>query len=247
MGPARLSEAVLAQIERAVTFYQTKFDIFERFANQLLGNLLESAELRKLVHSYKIRAKDPERLRDKLERMALEAIDNHKNFTIGEDNLFVEVEDLAGIRLLHLYTKQMSQIHPAIMEMLTEHRYTLLSNPVAYTWDFENEQFFKDMGFTTECDESLYTSVHYYIEASRRTRMRCELQVRTLAEEVWGEVSHTINYPYETESVECREQLKVLARIASGNTRLVDSIFASFAEHERRSQQKREVKCKRQR
>ena len=110
---------------------------------------------------------------------------------------------------------------------------------VAYTWDFENEKYFKGMGFTTERDETLYTSVHYYIQASRKTRMRCELQVRTLAEEVWGEVSHTINYPYKTASLECREQLKVLARIASGNTRLVDSIFASFAEHEKRSQQNR--------
>ncbi len=238
MVRANLGKRVLGQIDKAVKYYKTKYDIFEMLAQQLRGNLLESAELRKLIHSVKIRAKDPEHLRDKLKRIAHEAIKNGKLFTIGVSNLFVEVEDLAGIRLLHLHTKQMRQIHPEIMDMLKEHKYTLLRDPVAYTWDFENEQFFKEMGFVTQRDESLYTSVHYYIEANRTTSMRCELQVRTLAEELWGEVSHTISYPYETKSLECREQLKVLARIASGNTRLVDSIFASFAEHEKRSQQK---------
>lgn len=60
--------------------------------------------------------------------------------------------------------------------------------------------------------------------------MRIELQVRTLMEEVWGEVSHSINYPVETASISCREQLRVLARISSGCTRLVDSIFSSYEE-----------------
>jgi ppGpp synthetase/RelA/SpoT-type nucleotidyltranferase len=66
------------------------------------------------------------------------------------------------------------------------------------------------------------------------SHFKCELQVRTLAEEVWGEVSHTIDYPDPTESVACKEQLKVLARLSSSCIRLVDSIFESEKEFKAR-------------
>jgi len=42
-----------------------------------------------------------------------------------------------------------------------------------------------------------------------------------MADEIWGEVSHTINYPTPTTIAACLEQLKVLARVTSGCTWLV--------------------------
>ena len=57
--------------------------------------------------------------------------------------------------------------------------------------------------------------------------MPAESQVRTLMEEVGGEVDHTMNYPNPVESLACREQLKLLARVTSSAGRLVDSIFAT--------------------
>ena len=77
----------------------------------------------------------------------------------------------------------------------------------------------------------MYTSVHYVIESASRTKVTAEIQVRTLMEEVWGEVDHSMNYPHVTESLPCREQLKVLARVTSSATRLVDSIFATLDDH----------------
>ena len=71
----------------------------------------------------------------------------------------------------------------------------------------------------------MYTSVHYVIEPNSRTKSTGEIQVRTLAEEIWGEVDHTINYPKKSSILPCREQIKVLARVTSSCTRLVDSIF----------------------
>jgi hypothetical protein len=50
-------------------------------------------------------------------------------------------------------------------------------------------------------------------------------------EEVWGEVDHQLNYPHETPSLACREQLKVLARVTSSATRLVDAIFLTHEDH----------------
>jgi len=59
--------------------------------------------------------------------------------------------------------------------------------------------------------------------------MTCELQVRTLTEETWGEVDHKINYPHKTKSVACLQQIRALARSTSAAGRLVDAIFATIA------------------
>ena len=45
-----------------------------------------------------------------------------------------------------------------------------------------------------------------------------------------GEVDHLINYPTSTTVLASREQLKVLARVTSSATRLVDSIFLTHAD-----------------
>src|SRR5439155_1086450 len=107
----------------------------------------------------------------------------------------------------------------------------LREKPEAKTWDLEYEQMFRTLALKVQRNESLYTSVHYVIKQNKSTPRLCELQVRTLAEEIWGEVSHTINYPHETDSVACKEQLKVLARFVSGCSRLVDSIAVSYKDH----------------
>ncbi len=230
MGKKSKKVSLSKKIDEIVDFYETQKEIFEHLAKNLLGNLLEDEDLKKLIHSYKHRAKDPERLRDKLCRKNEELEKIGKRFDINKDNLFLKIEDLAGVRLLHLHSNQMERIHPLIMKMLKEHNYKSLQ-PVAYTWDIEYEEFFNKIGIKTVKRGSYYTSVHYIVEPNRRTKMRCELQVRTLMEEVWGEVSHTINYPHETDSVPCQEQLKSLARFTSGCTRLVDSIFMSHDHH----------------
>ena len=73
-------------------------------------------------------------------------------------------------------------------------------------------------------------SVHYVVQPNSRTELTCEIQVRTLMEEVWGEVDHQINYPVKANSLSCREQIKVLARVTSSCSRLVDSIFFTHQE-----------------
>jgi hypothetical protein len=106
---------------------------------------------------------------------------------------------------------------------------------------------FEQMGITTKDSPSLYTSVHYVIAPNRRTRITCEIQVRTLAEELWGEVNHSINYPQLSDSLPCREQIKVLARVTSSCTRLVDAIFSSHEDHMNRSAPTDVIRSKRDR
>ncbi len=74
------------------------------------------------------------------------------------------------------------------------------------------------------------------------SEIKCEVQVRTLYEEVWGEVEHSINYPYNCESMACKEQLKVLAQLTAAGTRLADSIITSKGEYDEISRTRIEEK-----
>jgi ppGpp synthetase/RelA/SpoT-type nucleotidyltranferase len=69
------------------------------------------------------------------------------------------------------------------------------------------------------------------IKPNNKNSICCEIQVRTLFEEIWGEIDHTINYPHSTDSLACKEQLRVLQKLVSTGTRLADSIFRTFKEH----------------
>lgn len=221
---------MLAQIDGMVALYSRRREEFANLAQRVERDLVEHAALRPLIHSTKRREKDPSHLRDKLKRKAIEARLSKSDFTITERNLFKRLGDLAGVRLLHIHTEQLSAIHPKIIEILAFHKYKLREKPLVYIWDVERNSFFKRLNLAVQIRPTMYTSVHYIVEP-HWGGVACEIQVRTLAEELWGEVSHTINYPNETNSVACTEQLAALARVASGCTRLVDSIFASMSEH----------------
>lgn len=214
-------------IEKLTTFYQQNQGTASHFLQVVLIALKESKPLAEVVHSVKHRLKDPDHLRDKLYRKLDLAKRTHKRFAVTPENLFVKVTDLAGIRILHLHTWQFPKIDATLRDIFAEQKYKLVEGPFARTWDDEYRDFFKKSGVKIHASPTMYTSVHYVIESASRTKIACEVQVRTLMEEVWGEVDHALNYPHPINDVPCREQIKVLARVTSSATRLVDSIFAS--------------------
>jgi len=179
-----------------------------------------------VIHSIKSRIKDPNHLIDKVERKI------NEGRMINKDNFFSEITDLVGVRVLYLYQDQFSLIHSEIIKQLNEIKeWRLHEPPRAYTWDPESKQYYESIGISTELKDSYYTSVHYIIKKNNNVgKICCEIQIRTLFEEIWGEIDHTINYPYKTESIACKEQLRVLSKLVSTGTRLSDSIFRSFKE-----------------
>jgi ppGpp synthetase/RelA/SpoT-type nucleotidyltranferase len=207
----------------------------ELFRDQLMPALSNSAQLAPHIHSIKSRLKDPDHLRGKLLRKLEEERKEHKPFKVTPDNLARTITDLLGIRILHLYTRQIRPIDEALREVFAESKFSLIEGPLARTWDNESRDFFRECSIKTRESPSMYTSVHYVIGSASRTKMTAEIQVRTLSEEVWGEVDHSMNYPEKSRSLPCREQLKVLARVTSSATRLVDSIFLTLEDHDRRS------------
>jgi GTP pyrophosphokinase len=231
MPSSALTKAQRQQIDDLVTHYIVNQETASTLLEILRVHITGDKVLKPFIHSIKSRVKDPEHLRDKLERKFLESRKMRRAFGIDKDNLFVKINDLAGFRILHLHTREMESIHTALLQMFDRERYVLREKPFARTWDDESRSYFKEIGIKTKSSPSLYTSVHYVINANSQAKATCEIQVRTLMEEVWGEVDHVMNYPHKSDSIACAEQIKALARVTSSATRLVDSIFRSYEEH----------------
>ena len=174
------------------------------------------------IHSIKTRFKDPTHLAEKLQRKRSEGIE------INKDNVFSEVTDYIGVRILHLYQAQFININQAIQEKIDIGDWVFAERPKAYTWDPESTHFYENLHIITEVRDTYYTSIHYLVKPNNANLICCEIQVRTLFEEIWGEIDHVINYPRPTESLACREQLRVLAKLVSTGTRLADSIFRCY-------------------
>lgn len=216
-------------IEDAVNAYIEKQFEYEQFLAGVLVFFQKHPQLNRkphpVIHSIKSRLKDPTHLAEKIERKA------KVGRAITKDNLFQEITDFIGVRVLHLYQDQFTLINNAINEKVNNGDWVFLEQPRAYTWDPESIQFYQNQNIQTELRDTYYTSIHYLIKPNNQNTICCEIQVRTLFEEIWGEIDHTINYPTPTDNLACREQLRVLAKLVSTGTRLADSIFRSAASH----------------
>lgn len=182
-------------------------------------------ENRSAIHSTKKRIKDIDHLREKIERK------NAEGRNITPENLFHKVTDIAGVRILLLFQGHFSVVDNAIRRKIENGDWVFNELPKAFTWDPEASRFFSSFDVEVQTRDTFYTSVHYIIKPRQESHVCCEIQVRTLFEEIWGEIDHMINYPHQTDNVSCKEQLMVLSKIVGAGSRLVDSIQRSIGEN----------------
>lgn len=215
-------------LDDAIKVIQENIHSYELLHDKFISYIKRDPELKTLVHSYKSRFKDLNHLTSKIERKnhddALLPVEKQQG-PITVINIKERITDICGIRILHLYIGQFKDIHKALMKYVDSGDLALFEPPKAYTWDPEYSRIFEELGVSPKLKESFYTSVHYVFKPRVDSDITCEVQVRTLFEEVWGEIDHTFNYPEKSDSRVIQEQLKVLARVVSAGTRLSDSIF----------------------
>ena len=215
-------------IEKIVQPYINEKYLFERFMNGIVDTFVLEPTLNQYgnpnIHTVKHRLKNVEHLKEKIQRKW--DVEN----PLTPENLFERVTDLAGVRVLHLYQDQFEAIHNLITKQIENGDWVYHENPVAYSWDPESRQYFEGLELTPKIKDSYYTSIHYVVKPKSDSNICCEIQVRTLFEEIWGEIDHTINYPSPTDNKACREQLRVLSKLVSTGTRLADSIFRTHME-----------------
>ncbi|MCU4580980.1 RelA/SpoT domain-containing protein [Acinetobacter gyllenbergii] len=210
--------------------YEKNFDSLELFYKTIIS-FFEGRSLKKVVHSIRHRLKDIDHLLEKVERKNLENKNKQEEAQlepINGSNLFERITDMAGVRVLHLHQKQFQIIHEAIMMKVEDGDFYLFEKPKAYTWDPDSKKFFNSLGIETSQKESFYTSIHYVLKPNSRSFITCEIQVRTLLEEVWGEIDHNMNYPTPTSDEYCLENIRILARLVSTGSHLADSIMRRY-------------------
>ncbi|WP_288654084.1 MULTISPECIES: RelA/SpoT domain-containing protein [Pantoea] len=215
-------------INNCIDHINRNIHLYELFNDKIISIINRDKRLKSLIHSFKNRFKDEEHLRKKIIRKNLEDLGRPAKEQVGPitpQNIMNRITDICGVRIIHLYQAQFESIHQAIMDYVEQGEIFLYEQPKAYTWDPEYRESFSALGLDSILRGSLYTSVHYVVKPRADSDVTCEIQVRTLFEEAWGEIDHTLNYPTETNNIAVQEQLKVLARIVGAGTRLSNAIF----------------------
>lgn len=161
------------------------------------------------VHSVRYRIKDAEHVIEKIIRKKIK--EPKSNITL--DNYIDELTDLIGVRALHLFKEDWFGIH----ELITS------------TWDFKEEPVanyregdsleykkkFEELGCNVKEHPFGYRSVHYIVETKpAKAKYYAEIQVRTIFEEAWSEIDHTIRYPYDQDNPIFGQFLMILNRLA---------------------------------
>ena len=183
------------------------------------------------IHSVRYRIKDPEHLIEKIIRRKKD--DPTLEFNV--DNYKDILTDLIGLRALHLFKEDWIDIHDSITNT-----WTLKQKPVANFRKGDSENYFdkfKEKGCDTKEHKFGYRSVHYIVETQpAKQKYYAEVQVRTIFEEAWSEIDHTIRYPYDQENPVFLKFLLILNRLAGSADEM--GTFVKFLQEEMQLKEK---------
>ena len=144
------------------------------------------------MHSVKSRVKDPERLIEKVIRKTGDRREKYgDNFEFTVDNYKNEINDLIGIRVIHIFKDQWQDIHEFIVKTWKVIEVT------ANVREGDNTRPFEELNIEVRSRVSGYRSVHYLVEFyPTNEKVIAEIQVRTIFEEGYGEIDHTLRYSH---------------------------------------------------
>ncbi len=173
----------LQSIEEDYKKIKKELNLIARYIEEKLHTL-------DIVHSVRYRIKDSEHLLAKIIRKKIE--DPKREITIH--NYKSSITDLIGIRAIHLFKEDWVFIHKFI-----EDSWDLHEQPLAYIREGDTGpcvEEYKKYKCNIELHPHGYRSVHYLIQSRPgRDPYIAEIQVRTIFEEGWSEIDHTIKYP----------------------------------------------------
>ncbi|MBD7910789.1 MULTISPECIES: RelA/SpoT domain-containing protein [Clostridium] len=178
-------------VERLKKIYSDYIGYKISYENQadFIANILRSQSM---VHSVKSRIKDPDRLIEKIVRKTEDRKEKYdNNFQFDVNNYKEEINDLIGIRVIHIFKDQWQDIHEFIIKTWKVIEVT------ANVREGDNTEIFKELGIEVRSRVSGYRSVHYLVEFYPTSKkVIAEIQVRTIFEEGYGEIDHSLRYSH---------------------------------------------------
>lgn len=173
------------------TIYEDYIRCMEAYQNHgnFIANILRSQEN---IHTVKSRMKEPDRLIEKVIRKTVDRrVKYGEDFQFNVDNYKDEINDLIGIRVIHIFKEQWRAIHEYIMETWNVIEIT------ANVREGDNVEVFRELDIQVKSRASGYRSVHYLVEFyPTNQRVIAEIQVRTIFEEGYGEIDHRLRYSH---------------------------------------------------
>ncbi|MGL4990208.1 MAG: RelA/SpoT domain-containing protein [Sarcina sp.] len=154
---------------------------------EFIANILRTSPN---VHTVKTRIKEPDRLIEKIIRKTQNRREKYgENFNFTVENYKDEINDILGIRVIHILKDEWQTIHNFIKETWNVIEIT------ANVRDGDNTEIFKKENIEIRSRQSGYRSVHYLVETlATKQKLVLEIQVRTIFEEGYGEIDHRLRY-----------------------------------------------------
>ncbi len=203
--------------------YITRQDELEDIASLVANILLRENE----VHAVRFRVKEPIHLLKKIIRKKKEYPDRH----LTVHNYLQHINDLAGVRVLHLQKANCIAIGKYIRKT-----WELKRRPYAYVTDVTTPQslLLGKSDFTVLINPRGYTALHFIIKSKPNKQLYfVEIQAKTLFEEGWSEIDHCIRYPDHEPNVLLSHLLRTLNQLTNHSDRIATQIHAIACELER--------------
>lgn len=208
------------ELERIYEDFSEKVKPLSVTANTIAQILREDPS----VHTVRTRIKDPEHLIEKIIRKTLEKVSENIEYNVTVENYDEKITDLIGIRVIHLYKNQATEIDQLIRETWELHETPIIyyrEGDTVPTIDGSEEK----ARFVHKKHFAGYRSWHYVIQTNlTKQKYLAEIQVRTIFEEGWSEIDHQLRYPYDLDNSLLNDQLLVLNRLAGSADEMVDTI-----------------------
>ena len=192
---------------------------------------LLNARLKGKCHSIESRIKDPEHLTEKIIRKVC-VEDNAKYASICKDNYSEIIRDLIGVRVLVFSKENWEDVHDELCSIFKSEDtadektgYFMKETPKAYI-RYGDRDVFRNKIYTQYSNKG-YRSQHYVIAYEG---CYCEIQVRTIAEEVYGEFDHKVRYPYRKDNNFLLRYTTTMAQIMAVADEMVSTCLQMPAE-----------------
>lgn len=198
-----------------------------KISAEYFANTLQSINS---VHSVRWRTKDPKHLICKIVRKKVSK--SEKYLSINQGNYREIITDLIGIRAIHLFKDDLIEIDREVRK-----KWDIRETPAIYIREGDQNCPNIIEPFERKVHQAGYRSAHYLVESKpTRETVVAELQVRTIFEEGWSEIDHTLRYPDHSNDQDIQSILTLFNRIAgsadeiaSFTLRLRQSIASSKA------------------
>lgn len=177
---------VLNEIYKDFNIYRGTYETQAEF----ISNILRTHSR---IHTVKSRVKNTDRLIEKIIRKTKDRRNKYgEDFQFTVENYKEEINDLIGIRAIHIFKQDWESIHEFIINTWKVIEIT------ANVRDGDETKQFEDLGIAIKSRPSGYRSVHYLIEFYPTSqRVIAEIQVRTIFEEGYGEIDHQLRYSHK--------------------------------------------------